>query len=76
MGCGCGKKHNTTSVPKTTQRRITVDEEIARSGIRRIIKRPKRQWVIPLFFVCNIVIFNILFIFIIYVYIIIFLKKT
>lgn len=42
MGCGCGKKHNTTSVPKTTQRRITVDEEIARSGIRRIIKRPKR----------------------------------
>ena len=42
MGCGCGKKHNTTSVPKTTQRRITVDEEIARSGIRRIIKRPRR----------------------------------
>lgn len=43
MGCGCGKKHNTiSSTPKTTQRRMTVDEEIARSGIRRIIKRPRR----------------------------------
>lgn len=43
MGCGCGKKHNTTSsTPKTTQRRLTVDEEVARSGIRRIIKRPRR----------------------------------
>lgn len=43
MGCGCGKKLNTTSsTPKTTQRRMTVDEEVARSGIRRIIKRPRR----------------------------------
>ena len=46
MGCGCGKKHvssnTSSSIPKTTQRRMTVDEEIARSGIRRIIKRPRR----------------------------------
>jgi hypothetical protein len=42
MGCGCGKKLNAASTPKTTQRRMTVDEEVARSGIRRIIKRPKR----------------------------------
>lgn len=43
MGCGCGKKHKTvSSTPKTTQRRMTIDEEIARSGIRRIIKRPRR----------------------------------
>ncbi len=43
MGCGCGKKHNVSSTPKTiTRKRAMVDEEIARSGIRRIIKRPKR----------------------------------
>lgn len=42
MGCGCGKKLNAASTQKTTQRRMTVDEEVARSGIRRIIKRPKR----------------------------------
>lgn len=42
MGCGCGKKHNVPNTPKTSTRRTMVDEEIARSGIRRIIKRPKR----------------------------------
>lgn len=42
MGCGCHKKHNVISSPKITQRHAVSNEEIARSGIRRIIKRPKR----------------------------------